>query len=100
MFTPAEIFAGHGRIDLVHIDIQGGEADLLEDAMVDFSRCVRRIVVGTHGRAIEARLHEAFGAADWRLEHDDPCRMSVNRGRPLLAYDGTQVWTNPRVIPS
>jgi FkbM family methyltransferase len=93
--TPAELFAAHARIDLVHIDIQGGEADLLEAAMADFTARVRRVVVGTHGRSIEERLHKAFGDAGWRLEHDDPCRMAIVAGRPLLAQDGAQVWLNP-----
>jgi FkbM family methyltransferase len=97
VFTPTELFAGHERVDLVHIDIQGGEADLVDGAMADFSRCVRRIVVGTHGRAIEERLHIAFGGTDWRLEHDDPCRLAIVAGRPLLAHDGTQVWVNTRL---
>ena len=85
-------------VDLLHCDIQGAEGDVLPAAIEVLSRCVRRIVVGTHGRAIEDRLMASFGANGWVLEHESPCRFSQGpTGAMILSADGTQVWRNMRL---
>ena len=82
-------------VDLLHCDVQGAEGDILPAARDVLSARVRRIVVGTHGRGIEGRLMDCFGAADWVLEHESPCRFVQGPAGTLqLVADGTQVWRN------
>jgi FkbM family methyltransferase len=96
-YSLSEAMDGEPRLDLLHIDIQGSEADLLEANTELLDEKVRRVVVGTHGRSIEERLHSLFAQLGWKSEADDPCRFNV-AGTPVqLAVDGTQVWSNPKL---
>jgi FkbM family methyltransferase len=94
-FTISEALRGEARLDLLHVDVQGSEADLLEANDQLLNSHVRRVVVGTHGRLIEERLHTLFSRLGWTCEADDPCRFAVGGGKPTLSMDGTQVWSNP-----
>ena len=88
------------RVDLIHCDIQGAEADAMEAAMDSLNARVVRIVIGTHGRGIEERLFHLFTGADWRLEDDKACLLQPDyrRGDPyILRADGVQVWRNRRL---
>ena len=88
------------RVDLIHCDIQGAEADTMEAAMDALNARVVRIVIGTHGRGIEERLFHLFTGADWRLEDDKACLLQPDyrRGDPyILRADGVQVWRNRRL---
>jgi len=88
-------------VDLLHCDIQGAEGEVLPAAVEVLSQRVRRIIVGTHGRAIEERLMAAFGANGWILEHESPCRFNQGaNGTMVLTGDGTQVWRNVRLAAS
>lgn len=93
----ASLLSAHERVDLVHCDIQGGEATVLRAALPELTARVRRLVVGTHGRAIEAELFEILAAAGWRLETDRSCRVIQDGSRMALSRDGCQVWSNPRL---
>lgn len=44
------------RIDLLHIDIQGGELDLVAQSLETISRSVAYMLIGTHSRTIEGEL--------------------------------------------
>ena len=84
-------------VDLLHCDVQGAEGDVLTAAADVLSDRVRRLVVGTHGRAIEERLMEHFGTNGWSLEHESSCRfVQGSSGAMELVGDGTQVWRNLR----
>lgn len=93
-FGLAGLVQRYERVDLVHCDIQGGEADAVPSAMPALSRRVRRMVVATHGRDIEARLARVFSEAGWRSEGWQTCQ-SDDAG--TLTRDGTQVWRNPAI---
>lgn len=83
------------QVDLLHCDIQGAEGDVLTSAMDVLTDRVSRIVVGTHGRGIEARLMECFGTKKWVLEHESSCRfIQDDTGALQLVADGVQVWRN------
>lgn len=85
-------------VDLLHCDVQGAEGNVLTAAADVLSCRVRRIVVGTHGRAIEDRLMACFGANGWTLEHESSCRLVQGpTGTMQLVADGTQVWRNARL---
>jgi FkbM family methyltransferase len=88
------------RVDLVHIDIQGSEAEVVPAAAAVLDAKVRRVVIGTHGRAIEQGLLDGMAARGWVLESDEGCRY-VQAGRAMvLDLDGCQVWRNPAVAPA
>ncbi len=91
--------AGHKRIDLLHVDIQGGEADLIEDSMSFLSKAVAYVLIGTHSREIEGRLFQAFGAAGWMLEIERPAILALTDKGPKVTVDGVQGWRNPKLSP-
>lgn len=84
-------------LDFLHCDVQGAEADLVESGMAALNDRVRRACIGTHGRAIEEKLHMLFAGQDWVLEADLPCRFDQHGRSVVLAADGVQVWRNPRL---
>jgi FkbM family methyltransferase len=86
--------------DLVHIDVQGTEAELCQGCIDDLSRHVRYLVIGTHSRKLDGDLLAFLLEAGWSIEHEKPTQMGCAKGLPLPALtmcDGTQVWRNPRV---
>lgn len=93
----SEIVRRYGIVDLLHIDIQGGEADLLESCIDTLNESIRYIVVGTHSRLIEGRLETLFLQAGWQFEMDRPAISSLENGVPTLKVDGVQGWKNPQL---
>jgi FkbM family methyltransferase len=86
--------------DLVHIDVQGTEAELCAASLETLSERVRYLVVGTHSRKLDGELMETLLNAGWHLEHEKPARMNCVPSQPLVTLtvgDGTQVWRNPRL---
>lgn len=90
--------AGGGTIDLLHIDIQGAEADYAAGSLAQMAATVRRVVIGTHSRAIEGRLMDLFLGAGWRLEMERPAIAPPVGGRPEIRIDGVQMWANPALV--
>lgn len=87
-------------IDLVHIDIQGGEADFIYGCMDDLQRLVAYVVVGTHSRNIEGRIIDAMLKHGWVLEIERPAILNFDSdGRPYVSVDGVQGWRNPGLRP-
>jgi FkbM family methyltransferase len=86
------------RVDLVHMDIQGAEAKVVEEAAALLDR-VTRFHIGTHGSAQEERLREVFAAAGWDSVNDYGAgTTSSTPWGPMTFQDGVQTWTNPRVV--
>ncbi len=94
-YSLATLLAPLEAVDLVHIDIQGSEGDVVGAARVVLKAKVRRLVVGTHSRAVEHRLLEELSGDGWVLETDRACRYAPHEGGLGLAEDGCQVWRNP-----
>lgn len=86
------------RIDLLHIDIQGGEADLIESCLPILNEKIAYVLIGTHSKHIEARLYDILTSADWSIEMERPAFYRVDEGKPILLVDGVQAWRNPRFI--
>ena len=59
---------------------------------------VRRVLIGTHSRAIEGRLEEIFLKAGWRMEMDRPAIAPLQDGKPVIYIDGVQMWANPDLV--
>lgn len=86
--------AAEGKIDLLHIDIQGGEADFIAGCLAELNRRVAYIVVGTHSRSIEGRLFDLLLDAGWVLEMERPAILALTPA-PEVTVDGVQGWRNP-----
>jgi len=56
---------------------------------------VKRVLIGTHSRAIEGRLFTHFETLGWRLEMERPALAPPVAGRPEIKIDGVQLWANP-----
>lgn len=97
VFTFDQIAADHGNIDLLHMDIQGAEADLIESCQIALKRNVRYIVIGTHSREIEGRIEKVMLSNEWLMEMDRPAIISLESGRQTLRVDGVQGWRNPNL---
>lgn len=94
----ARLLAEAGRVDLMHMDIQGHEGALLTAAFDAVDAHVHRAIVGTHSRAIDATLLELFSSRGWVMEHEQPARVIQRTDGGLhFPADGEQVWLNPKV---
>jgi len=98
MISLEKAFSVHPRVDLLHIDIQGGEADLVRDSLVILNKKVAYMTIGTHSREIEGRIFEVLRAAGWLLEIERPAILSITNGVPQVQVDGVQGWRNPALL--
>ena len=86
------------KVDILHCDIQGAETAALYAAKERLTARVRRVVVGTHSRRIDADLLDLFSGMAWVLEHETPCAVTQRAtGDLLLTKDGVQVWRNESI---
>jgi len=95
MIALDQLAAPHGRIDLLHVDIQGGEADLIASCAPLLSQKFAYLVVGTHSRQIEGRIMETLFQAGWALEIERPAILAIDADGPRVTVDGVQGWRNP-----
>lgn len=88
-------------IDIMHIDIQGSEAELLPQVMDFLNSQVRSLFIGTHSRKIEGDLMALLYQQGWQLLREKPCRFDQDSTAPTLegrtVADGGQYWKNPRL---
>jgi FkbM family methyltransferase len=94
-YSVGTILRPFSEVDLVHFDIQGSEVQVMTSARGILKQKVKRIVVGTHGRAIEEQLHGELASQSWILEADDACTYRQHGQLIALYEDGCQVWRNP-----
>ena len=99
MISLAAASKDYDRVDLLHIDIQGGEADLIRDCVALLNGKVAYIVVGTHSREIEGQIFATLRAAGWALEIERPAILSLANGIPQVTVDGVQGWRNLKLLP-
>ena len=90
----ATVLSGLGRVQHLHCDIQGEEADALGASAKALDGQVLRLVVGTHGRGVEERLFSLFSGLGWVLEYEKACTFAEGSGGMALKNDGVQVWYN------
>lgn len=89
-----------GRIiDLLHVDIQGGEIELAESAISILNQNVAYMVIGTHSRSIEGRLYDLMSRNGWRLEMDRSAIHAMDATWPAVKVDGVQGWRNLALRP-
>ena len=99
MVPLATLVGEHPRIDLLHVDIQGGEADLIADCLPILRERIAYLLIGTHSRQIEGRLVGLLLQAGWTLEIERPAILSLAGGSPVVVVDGVQGWRNPALLP-
>jgi FkbM family methyltransferase len=93
--TLSSLLAEHDRVDLIHMDVQGVEADVLEEARHELQR-VRRLHIGTHGREQEERIRNLFTDLSWSAANDYPSAApAVTPWGEMTFQDGVQTWFNP-----
>lgn len=97
--TLEELGSGH-EIDLLHIDIQGAEAEFVLGNAAQIDRFARRVLIGTHGRALEGQLCDHFLTRGWVLEMERPAITALFEGKPVTRIDGVQMWANPALVPA
>jgi FkbM family methyltransferase len=90
----SEILLPQRTVDLVHIDIQGGERSFVESQIELLTKKVRYLVIGTHSRANEGALINVLSVAGWRLELEKPCEFAIGDQSLQVTNDGTQGWLN------
>jgi hypothetical protein len=98
MIPMADLVQDHARIDLLHIDIQGGEADLVEACAPLLREKVAFLLIGTHSREIEGRLFTTLRRDGWVLEIERPAILMLTKDAPVVTVDGVQGWRNPALI--
>jgi hypothetical protein len=91
--------APHARTDLLHVDIQGREADLIEACVELLHEKVAYLLVGIHSRPIEGCLFGALRRAGWRLEIKRPASLIPHDLSGSAAVDSVQGWRNPSLLP-
>lgn len=99
MISLEELTSRQSRIDLLHIDIQGGEADLVGGSLDVLHERVAYMVIGTHSRQIEGSLFDTLLGGGWILEIERPSILSLESGMPVVHVDGVQGWRNPELLP-
>jgi len=97
MFALGELAGDQGRIDLLHIDIQGGEGDFIDGCLPVMNEKVAYVMVGTHSRQLEGRIFDAMIGQGWELEIERPAILRLENGKPFVSVDGVQGWRNPRL---
>lgn len=94
--TLGTILADVPGADVVHFDIQGGEAAVIVQGADVLRAKAKRLVIGTHGRDLEHKLFVFLDAQGWKLEDEKACTFLQPEGRAItLLQDGVQVWRNP-----
>lgn len=100
MLTLPAIAGDEARIDLLHVDIQGGEDALLAGTLDFIRKHVAYLVVGTHSRPIEGRLLDRLGEAGFLLEVERPAFLPHHDLLDGVSVDGVQGWRNPTLLPA
>jgi FkbM family methyltransferase len=99
MISLTEVVGSRPRVDLLHIDIQGGEADLIAGSRSVLSEKIAYILIGTHSRQIEGLLFNLLLEDGWQLEIERPAVLSNSTSVQTVTVDGVQGWRNPRLLP-
>jgi len=89
-----DIMAPHDRIDMLHIDIQGGEADFIAGCLPALQARVAYLVIGTHSRPIEGAIMQTLLGAGFILEMERPAILVLAGNAPTVKVDGVQGWRN------
>lgn len=99
MIALRDVIGDRPFINLLHIDIQGGEGPLVHETAELLTERVGHILIGTHSRMLEGALMTVLFDHGWRMEIERPAIFSLENGVPTTRIDGVQGWVNPRFHP-
>jgi FkbM family methyltransferase len=96
--TLRDVLAPFDRVDLLEMDIQEAEAYVIAPFMHLVNKKVRRVHIGTHGRAVHDAIRALFSGAGWEIVFDygAESRHVIERGI-LDIGDGILSARNPKV---
>jgi FkbM family methyltransferase len=97
--TLATVIGDRPKIDLLHIDIQGGEGDLIAQTVDLLTEKVAYVLIGLHSRVLEGGIIETMLSRGWFLEIERPTIFELDNGVPRTTIDGVQAWRNPKFNP-
>ncbi len=98
--TASSILINYGFIDIIDMDLQGAEADVIDESIAQLTNQVRRLHIGTHGPDIEDRIRATLSAHGWIKLRDLPvAATSQTPFGEVTCVDGVQSWFNPRFPP-
>src|SRR5262249_41432418 len=96
--TLREVLGGCLLLDLVASDLQGSEMEVFCGSMNVLTDKVKRVHIGTHGKAIEEGLRQAFDKFGWCAVRDFSLgREYATPIGPVKFQDGVQTWVNPSI---
>ncbi len=97
-YSLSRILKSAKQVDLIHMDIQGKEYEVLEAALAEVTRKVRRVHIGTHSNLIEKNLRELMNSAGWQniRDYERDQTQSTPFG-PMFFDEGIQTWMNPKL---
>lgn len=97
--TPlSDVIRLYDFVDLADFDLQGTEADAIEESIDQLNSRVRRLHIGTHSREIEHRLRDLLFQHGWRCLRDFQSQSESDTPFGRIRFiDGVQSWINPRL---
>lgn len=102
VITLGDLLSRHDGIifDIAHIDIQGAEAEVIDDTRHELNARIRAVAIGTHGGKIEELLRDILTDLGWVCVFDFPHNGSFTvEGNEISTrnLDGFQHWINPNL---
>jgi len=95
--TLPDVIRDEEIVDLIDMDIQGGEAEVIENSADVLSAKVKRVHIGTHGSDLECRIFDVFSREGWHCYQCFPCESTVQTQFGRVDFqDGIQSWINSR----
>jgi FkbM family methyltransferase len=95
----SKIISRYEKIDLLDMDIQGEEAQVIDEAIEELNSRVKRVHIGTHRPDIEKFIYSRMQEAGWTCKNNFGCRSAENTDFGIINfYDGVQTWINPKLI--
>jgi FkbM family methyltransferase len=86
------------RVDLIHLDIQGAELSVIDEAVEILDERTCRLHIGTHGAALEDGIRHLLVDHGWECLRDYPANATADTPwGPMSFQDGVQSWVNPRL---
>jgi hypothetical protein len=92
-----ELLIAHAKIDLVDMDIQGMEDKVIRSVTPEDLDRVRILHIGTHSRAVEARLRRTLDRLGWSNAFSFPCYSESQTPFGAVRFeDGVETWVHPQ----
>lgn len=87
-------------VDFLDLDIQGAEFVVLNAAVEQLDKKVRKVHTETHNRKVEKNLRNMFGSLGWKSIYDFAfdSKAQTEWGEVSFQGGGLQTWLNPKLI--